>query len=216
MSQNLTEDLAVRAANYLISEANGYLSREQVIIASGSGVLKPGTVLSKVPTLASITAAASAGAGNAANTGTIAMDGAAPVAIGVKAGRYTGVAVDATHVRWEDPDGIEIGVSTHGAAFAKGGIKFTITAGAAANAANDTFFVDVVIEAGDVTYVPFAGKADAILYQGCDATAAAVRRTVTARASEVQISALIWPAGTTANQKTAGLAQLATLQIIAR
>lgn len=216
MSQILNEDLSVRAANYLISEANGYLSREQVVIASGSGALKPGNVLSKVPTLASITAAASASAGNAANTGTIAMDGVAPVAVGVKAGRYTGVAVDATHVRWEDPDGIEIGVSTHGAAFAKGGIKLTITAGASANAANDAFFVDVVIEPGDVTFVPFNGKADAILYEGCDATASAVRRTVTARASEVQLAALIWPEGTSANQKTVGLAQLAALQIIAR
>lgn len=211
----LTEDLA-RTGHYLVSEANGFLSRETVVIAGGSGVVKPGAVLTKVPTLADVTATASAGAANAANTGTIAMDGAAPVAAGVKPGRYTGIAVDATHVRWEDPDGIEIGVSTHGAAFAKGGIKFTITAGSSANTANDTFFVDVVIEPGDVTYVPFSGRGDAILFEGCDATSAPVRRTVTARSAEVQLSALIWPEGTTATQKTLGLQQLAALQIIAR
>lgn len=45
----LTEDRFSGAAHYIVSEAAGmYRSREQVVIASGSGVLKPGTVLGKV------------------------------------------------------------------------------------------------------------------------------------------------------------------------
>lgn len=56
----------------------------------------------------------------------------------------------------------------------------------------------------------------AILYEAADATAADVRRTVTARDSEVQAAVLVWPTGTTDVQKTAALAQLAQLGIVAR
>jgi hypothetical protein len=35
-------------AHYLVSEANGYLSREQIVVASGSGKLDAGTVLGRV------------------------------------------------------------------------------------------------------------------------------------------------------------------------
>ncbi|MBP0440681.1 head decoration protein [Tianweitania sediminis] len=49
MPATLTEDRFSGAAHYIVSEANGmYRSREQVVIASGSGVLKPGTVLGKI------------------------------------------------------------------------------------------------------------------------------------------------------------------------
>jgi len=59
-------------------------------------------------------------------------------------------------------------------------------------------------------------NAAAILFEGCDATAADVRRTITARDAEVQAAVLVWPAGTTDVQKTAALAQLAALGIAAR
>lgn len=120
----LTQDLA-RTAGYIVSEANGYRSREQVVIASGSGVLKPGAVLGKIT-------------------------------ISGEFGPF-----DPT-----EDDGREV--------------------------------------------------AAAVLYEGCDATIANVRRAVTARDSEVQIDALIWGAGVTTNQKTAALASLASLGIIGR
>ena len=42
----LTEDRFSGAAHYIVSEAHGmYRSREQGVVASGSGVLKPGAVL---------------------------------------------------------------------------------------------------------------------------------------------------------------------------
>ncbi|ASS56878.1 head decoration protein [Rhizobium leguminosarum] len=59
-------------------------------------------------------------------------------------------------------------------------------------------------------------NAAAILYEACDATSADVRRTLTARDSEVQAAVLVWPAGATDNQKTAALAQLAALGIASR
>lgn len=37
-----------RAGEFLISEANGSLSRASITVASGAGILKPGTVLAKL------------------------------------------------------------------------------------------------------------------------------------------------------------------------
>ncbi|MBN9052494.1 MAG: head decoration protein [Rhizobiales bacterium] len=112
-------------AHYLISEANGYRSRDVGVIASGSGKLDSGAVLGRVTAskkLVPIAPAASDGSQNAA----------------------------------------------------------------------------------------------AILYEAADATSADVRRTLTVRDAEVHAAVLVWPAGTTDNQKTAALAQLAALGIAAR
>ncbi|MFC5760530.1 head decoration protein [Rhizobium sp. GCM10022189] len=59
-------------------------------------------------------------------------------------------------------------------------------------------------------------NAAAILYEACDATSADVRRTITARDTEVQAAVLVWAAGVTDPQKTAALAQLAALGIVSR
>lgn len=122
----LTEDRFAGAAHYIVSEANGYRSREQIVIASGSGKLKAGTVLGKI----------------------------------TASGKY--------------------------APFNPAGENGTQTAAA-------------------------------ILYEGCDATSADVRRTITARDSEIHADVLHWGAGvTTDNQKTAALASLAASGIVAR
>lgn len=47
MSTPLTENLK-RTAHYLVSEANGYQSREAIVIASGAGKVLAGTVLGRV------------------------------------------------------------------------------------------------------------------------------------------------------------------------
>lgn len=65
--------------------------------------------------------------------------------------------------------------------------------------------------ASDGTETPVA-----ILYEGCDATSADVRRTLTVRDTEVQADVLAWAAGVTDLQKTAALATLAALGIVAR
>lgn len=112
-------------AHYLVSEANGFRSREVGVIASGSGKLDAGAVLGRVTATKKLV----------------------PLAPAASDGSQTAVA---------------------------------------------------------------------ILYEACDATSADVRRTTTARDSEVQAAVLVWPAGTTDNQKTAALAQLAALGIAAR
>lgn len=72
-------------------------------------------------------------------------------------------------------------------------------------------------------YVPVDPDADtgaetavAILYEGCDATSADVRRTLTVRDTEVQADVLEWPAGLTDNEKSAALTSLEAQGIIAR
>ncbi len=116
-------------AHYLVSEANGYRSREQIVVAAGSGKLDAGTVLGKI------------------------------TAAGPTLGQYKPYAP----------------------------------------AAND----------GTQT-------ATAILYEGCDATTLAARRTVTARDAEVHADVLVWAAGVTDPQKTTALTALAALGIAAR
>lgn len=56
----------------------------------------------------------------------------------------------------------------------------------------------------------------AVLYEGCDATLTAIRRTLTERDSEVVEGALQWAEGLTDNHKAAALASLAAAGIIAR
>ncbi|NMG39815.1 head decoration protein [Chelativorans sp. ZYF759] len=124
MSRILEQD-RFTTAHYIVSEANGYRSREVGIIASGSGVLKAGAVLSRV----------------------------------TASGKYVPF----------DPDG----------------------------------------EDG-------SENAAAILYEGCDASEDDVRRTLTARDTEVHADVLQWADGVSDNDKTAALAALADFGIVGR
>lgn len=56
----------------------------------------------------------------------------------------------------------------------------------------------------------------AVLFAAVDTTAAEKPGVITARDAEVAAHALDWPAGTTEPQKTAALAQLAAVGIVAR
>ncbi|KTQ95015.1 hypothetical protein NS226_13875 [Aureimonas ureilytica] len=125
MADVLIQDRNAGAGHYLVSEANGYRSREQAVVASGSGKLRAGTVLGRV-------------------TATGKLKPFAPAA----------------------SDGTQTAV--------------------------------------------------AILWEGCDASAGDVRRTITARAAEVHANVLIFAAGTTDAQKTAAMASLAALGIVGR
>ncbi len=59
-------------------------------------------------------------------------------------------------------------------------------------------------------------QAAAVLYAAVDATEVDKPGVVTARDSEVQATELVWPAGTTPEQKTTALAELGALGIVAR
>ena len=124
MATPITQDLR-RTAHYIVSEANGYRSRDQKTIASGAGVLRPGAVLGMVTASKKYVA-------------------------------YTPGASDGSQ------------------------------------------------------------NAVAILYEGCDATSADVRRTLTIRDTEVEAAALQWAGGVNDSQKNTALAALAALGITAR
>jgi hypothetical protein len=223
----LIEDLA-RTAGYIVSEASGYRSREQIMIAGGSGILKPGAVLAK---LLANRGAVTVGAAVFAGTGDGAFTPANPAyGAGVQEGDYKFQLVDeganAGDFAVVRPDGTIDGFASVGVAYV-GQVRATIADGAADFASPAVFTVPVTIaELADVgKYVPLnpAGAngseiARAILYEGCDATdpAVDVRRTITARDTEVVAAELRYADGVTGDQKTAALASLATFGIIGR
>jgi len=206
---------------FLLSEANFHRSRAAVTIGNSQD-FQPGTMLAKKAVVANVVATPLAAVGNTGNA-TIAMT-APETTTKVRDGRYKGIAVTATTVRWEDPSGKEIGTSTHGAAFAEGGIKFTITAGGTPNVAGDEFYVDVAADAGDFQWFAFnhAGtdgteEPAGIAFYGAK-TAADETTEIAAivRSAEVKGPCLVWPAGISAAQKVDAEQALAALGIIVR
>lgn len=210
------------AGEFILSEAEFGRSRDNLTVAVSQTVL-PGTVLSGLVTVADATAAASADSGNTASSGTIAMD-ATPLTSSAKNGRYVGVASAATKVDWTDPDGQQIGVSTHGALFNKGGIRLTITAGGTPNVVGDTFYVDVGVEPGDIVYSELTRDgmaegqtASAIAYDGVVTGAGATGKVAgITRAAQVKGFALKLPADTTAAEMAKVYGELAEAGIIVR
>lgn len=199
------------AGDFLISEANGTRSREQVVVASGAGVLVPGTLLGKVTVGAATTAFA--GTGN----GAISMDATTPVLAGAKAGDYTATCVTAAAnggtFRVQDPDGYVLGDVAVGATFAND-IKFVISDGATDFIVGDKFTITVA--AGSGKYVAYAdaalngaGAAAGILYAKVDATSADADAVIIARDAEAVASYLT-------GLDAAGTADLAAIGIIVR
>src|SRR5690606_33597618 len=135
-----------------------------------------------------------------------------------------GIAVTATTVRWEDPDGKEIGTSTHGTPFAKGGVKFTITAGDTPNVAGDEFYVDVAADASDFEYGahdPDASDglevaAAIALYPATTGSGESAKISAITRLSEVNGKLLVWDEGITPEQKADAVQALAERGIIVR
>jgi hypothetical protein len=210
----LTEDRTARAGHYLISESNGYRSREQATIVSGSGVLKAGTVLGKVATGTATAAAKQGGNTGDATISTVALKS------GAKAGIYTVTFTAATKFDVHDPEGFKIKSGATGAAYSDD-ISFTITAGSEPMVAGDGFTITVA--PGVAKYAPYDPAGDdgsevaaAILFEGCDATESDVRRTVSVRDCEVHAAALVWGEGVTSSQKSTALASLAKAGIAAR
>ncbi len=218
----LNQDLHT-TGSYLVSEANGRLSRDAGIIASGSGVLKAGTVLGQ-RTKGALSAAAVAGspapAGATVTASPAVTAGVTKVGVHIFRCEVAGPTGTWQH---EDPEGVYVGTVTTGTAYTGQGMTLTITDSGTDPAIGEVIKVTVSAAAGDNKYVPHdpaatngAETAVAILYEGCDATSADVRRTLTKRNSEVTAAELVWKAGLTDDQKAAALASLAIRHIIAR
>lgn len=205
-----------RTGEHLVSEAMGYRSREQVILLPG--VNKAGTVLGRVPVTANPTASAVAGTGNGAMS---AITANADAIQGVYLLKVTKAAANAGDFELFDPQGDVAGVGTVGAAFAGGGLSFTLADGSSDFVVGDTIKITVLGPA--VKYVQLApaatdGSQHAAGIQLADAGLVGVQSRAVAhvRACEVNANYLIWPAGITIAQQALATAELASVGVIVR
>lgn len=219
----LTETL--HAGGFVVSEANGFRSREQGVIAL-SQTLVAGQVLGASAVVAGATSSVTADAGNTGN-GVFTIDGTAPVAGGAKNGAYRVVnalvAANGGEFEVFDPDGVNIGRVAVGATF-NNQIKFAIADGATDFTIGDAFTVLVGIEQADKNYAALnmsgtdgSQHAAGILFAAVTTDGSTKQNaTVMARACEVRGSDLTWPGGITAAQQAAATAELAAIGIIVR
>lgn len=210
----LTEEQ--HAGEFIVTEANGSLSRESATVLSGQN-LKAGHVLGKV---AVGTATGAAVSGNTGNGAISAVSAGATAKAGVYTANLIEPAANGGTFSVEDPDGVNVGTAVVGTPFA-GPVNFTIADGATDFVAGDRFAI--MVAAGSGKYKEYnpantdgSQTAVAILYASVDATGGDTEGVVIARHAEVNAEELIWFSGADANQKSDGLAQLKTHDIIAR
>lgn len=179
-----------RLAAFVLSEADGQRSRENIIVVQDGAEVRSGTVLTRSETIGSTGTFAMAGdaTGNP-TSGTITVGPAATP------GTYTGVFTSATAYTVTAPDGeTAVGTGTLGSAFSAGGLGFTLTAGATAAVADDEF--TIVVTPSGAKYIPYApngadGDAAAVLYSHLPAATGETEAVAFVRACEVNRKALI-------------------------
>lgn len=198
---------------FLVSQPNGHRHIDRGTFTGAVKVL-PGTVMGK-KTVGTTAVAAALGTNTGNGTFGAITVGAA------QAGAYTVEFDDATHFIVADPTGKQVGHGTTGVAYNAGGLGFTITAGGTAFAPGDSFTVTVA--AGSGLWVPCTKTATdgsqiaaGISFGLVDATLNDTPGAVVVRDCEVNTSELVWDASMDAPAKTAALAQLLALKIIAR
>ena len=196
-------------------ETNGSrYSRDNIVIAKGSGRLITGTVLALLAVGAALASLEVDNTGN----GTIA---AGAVGAGAQIGTYRIVFTSNTAFNVTDPSGDAVGSGTVGTAFNTGGVAFTITAGATAFAAGDEGAI--TIDPGSGKYVPFdpagtggAEVAKGILVEDVDATDANkdVAGAAVVRHAHIAPSGLTFKVAATEAQQAAALASLRSQGIL--
>ena len=212
---------------YIKSEANWSLSRDNIVIAGGAGAPMPspipntttvmaGTVLGKIALGTPVAAGGSANAGN----GTLAALTLGPQA---KVGSYTATFSGPTAYSVTDPEGREIGTQGANGAFSSLELAFSFAAGSKPMAAGDVVIVTIPVGSGK--YVPVTAdaldgsqNASAISYANVDTTQGDVAATITARETEVYGLRLTWDPSISGNPAAlaAATAQLAARSIILR
>lgn len=203
------------AAEGLMSEANFHRSRDTITILSGSGVLKPGTVLGAVKVGAATAAAKSGG-----NTGDATIS-AVTLGKDPKAGVYQVRFTAATKFDVIDPEGFKLKSGATGVAYSDD-LGFTITAGSTPMVEGDGF--DITVATGSKKFVPSPNTAGdgsedaaAILLHEVDATSADVKVAAITRDAEWNVNTLSYHASVDdAGKRAAKHDQLAAVGIIAR
>ncbi|MXP24818.1 head decoration protein [Altererythrobacter indicus] len=208
----------------LVSEANGDRSRESITVASGA-VLKACAVLGAA--YGDATSAAKSG-GNTGN-GTVTMDATNPTLAHAKPGVYTLRCIEAATnggtFRLEDPDGTVLGDFTISggaggtAAFAEQ-VKGVITDGSTDFAVGDGFDITVpnTQTFGPIDFDASNGMnvGSAISYGDYDGTDGEVPGVAYVRDCEHNAAIVVWPTGTTTDQKVRATRDLAEVGIILR
>lgn len=179
----------VYAGEFLLSEANGTRSREEVVIAAGSGILKAGTLIALITAANAMTPTADPG-----NTGNGTI-GSVTVTSAAISGTYsliiTEAAANGGKFEVTDPLGGLVGEGTVGQAFTGGGLAFTLSDGATDFAVDDGFTMNVKANLGEYTGYDDDGTDDGrraasgILYAPVDATQNDVRAVGVMRDAEV-------------------------------
>lgn len=210
--------------DFVISEANGTQSREQILLYRGARI-EAGTVLGKIGIGAMTVAAPVAGPGNTGN-GTFAAQPTADAGAmeGVWQVVITEPAANAGTFEVRRPDGTLEAKGNVAVAY-NGAINFTLQDGATDFVAGDSFNITVDYADGsglwkplDLAAVDGSQNAAGILRDMRDAlTGADTRRAVAyVRSCDVNGKKLIWPAGITVNQRKAAEAQLGSTGVLVR
>lgn len=198
---------------FIVSEANGNRSREEVILTAGD--LVAGTVLGRITDANTVAAGGSNvgdGAAGAATLGTEALNGTYTLtctAEDTNAGTFSVVT----------PLGDALDDLTVAVAYTSSHFNITIADGTEDFDVDDVFTIDVLFgeyaiydgAASDGTEV-----AKAILWGSIDASSAEQNCAAMVRDCEVNVDELTFKATATEVHKSAGLAALKTLGIIAR
>lgn len=207
------------AAEFILSEGSGLISRDTVKIAE-SQTLKAGQPLGKVITGADVSRAADVG-----NTGNGVLTLANPAYGGaVKSGVYRAVCIEPASnggtFQVEDPDGVVVGIAKIGVAY-DGPVKFTIADGATDFVAGDVINVTVANVTAQFKALNPAATDGSQYFAGLlyDDVTTGVGETKLAaaitRLAEVKDIRIVWGAFTT-DQKTVAKAQAKALGIIVR
>lgn len=152
-----------RIRSFILSEATGQLSRENIVLTGDGAAFESGALLTKSGDSGTAAFAMDAGAtGNPTSSAIVVTYPAVP-------GNYKVVFEDATHFTVETPTGETVKGGVLGAAFSAGGLAFTLTAGGTAAIPGST--ATIAVAAGTGKYTRYtaagaAGPADAILYNG--------------------------------------------------
>ncbi|WP_233869675.1 head decoration protein [Paraburkholderia adhaesiva] len=206
---------------FLVSEANGHQSRDEITLTGGAKVLA-GTVLGQVTTNGvGLSVSLSEGAANTGN-GSVSIT-SAPQADVTLPGVYTVTFTSATKFTVTGPGGLSLTGQSPGAEVSASGLGFVVTAGDTAFAKGDSFEI-LVGPAGTpgawCAWDPAASDgsqhAAAILFGTRDATLADCAAVAITRAAEVNATELIWPPDATPEQIAGAGTQLQSVGILLR
>ncbi len=183
------------AGEFLLSEARGYRSRENIVISAGAGKLLAGTLIAILTSANAGQATAAAG-----NTGNGVLNGISVTSAAVS-GAYlvevTSAPADGAKFTVSDPTGKEVGKGVVGAQFVSPGLTFDLAEGATKFVKGDAFTIAVLAGLGE--WVPYDDDgandgrraASGVLWAGVDATENDVQAVAIVRDAEVIDSLLI-------------------------